>query len=170
MFRFYDRLTATLAGLAAWLFVATGAMLVYEVVARYVFTAPTIWAEELSRLGLVWGTYLAAAWLLRERQHIRITLLVERLPVRLRRWAEAFSLAVIAVLCAVATWLGAGIAAESVTRGSTTGSMLNLPMVVTEASIPVGFALLGIQALLEIVRLAAGAPLPAGATDGGGRH
>jgi len=170
LFRLYDRLTARLAALAAWLFVATGAMLVYEVVARYGFTAPTIWAEELSRLGLVWGTYLAAAWLLRERQHIRITLLVDRLPAGARRGAEIFSLGVVALLSAVAAWLGAGIAAESISRGSTTGTMLDLPMVVTEASIPVGFALLGLQALIEIVRLAAGEPLPAGPTGSGGAH
>ena len=43
--------TAT-AWIAAVLLAGTGVMLTYEVVARYFFNAPTIWAAELSQLFL----------------------------------------------------------------------------------------------------------------------
>ena len=56
--RLIDRLSGLLARIAAWAFFATGLMLGWEVVARYFFTAPTIWAEELSRLFLVWGCFV----------------------------------------------------------------------------------------------------------------
>ena len=47
------RVARALAGLSALLLFAIGAMLTYEVTARYFFNAPTIWAEELSRLFLI---------------------------------------------------------------------------------------------------------------------
>ncbi|MEO1226011.1 MAG: TRAP transporter small permease subunit [Pseudomonadota bacterium] len=80
LFVLVDRVTETFAAIAAWLFVAAGAMLVFEVVARYVFVAPTVWAAELSLLCLIWATYMAAAALLRQRRHITITAVTQRLP------------------------------------------------------------------------------------------
>ncbi len=165
MFALYDRFTGAAAWLAAWLYALTGAMLAYEVTARYLFTAPTIWAEELSRFCLVWATFLAAAALLAKRKHIRIGLVVDRLPDPARRVCEGFSLAFVAVLSGVIVWHGSGIAWESFERGRTAGTMLDLPMWWSEAAAPLGFMMLGVQALIELVRLAQGAPLPS--TDHG---
>ena len=39
-------------------------MLPYEVIARYFFIRPTIWAAELSQLCLIWGSMLALAHVL----------------------------------------------------------------------------------------------------------
>lgn len=160
MFALFDRLTTAAAWFAACLYVATGAMLAYEVTARYVFTAPTIWAEELSRFFLVWGTFLAAAALLAKRKHIRINIVVDRLPEAARRVAEAFSLAFVALVSAVIVWHGTAIAWDSFVRGRTAGTMLDPPMWWIEAAAPLGFTLLGLQALIELVRLLRGAPIP----------
>lgn len=156
----YDRFTRWAAWLAAWLYVATGAMLAYEVTARYIFTAPTIWAEELARFCLVWGTFLGAAALLAQRKHIRIGLVVDRLPERLRRWSEAVSLAFVATVSAVIVWHGSTIAYDSFQRGRTAGSMLDLPMWWSEAAAPLGFLMLGVQALVELIRLWRGETIP----------
>ena len=156
LFKLVDRLTAAFAAVAAWLFVAAGAMLVVEVVARYVFVAPTVWAAELSLLCLIWATYLAAAALLRQRRHITITAVTQRLPQGWRRVTEALSLAVVLIVCLAAVWYGADIALDSLQRGRTTGSMLNLPAWATEASIPIGFTLIALQALVELARLGLG--------------
>jgi TRAP-type C4-dicarboxylate transport system permease small subunit len=161
MLRLLDRLNDLLAWIAAWLFFATAAMITWEVVARYVFTAPTVWAEELSRVFLVWGTFLAMAALLRRRSHIRITIVTGLLAPGARRAAEIFSLAVIAVVAGVAAWYGWTIALDSIERGRTTATMLDLPQWLVEVSVPLGFLLLGLQALAETWRLLAGAPLPA---------
>ena len=42
----------------------------------------------------------------------------------------------------------------------TTGSLLDMPIWVVELAIPVGFAMLAVQALIEIVQLARGAAIP----------
>lgn len=157
----WDRLTAVFAAIAAWLFVAAGIMLIYEVIARYIFVSPTVWAAELSILCLIWGTYLAAAGLLQKRQHITITLLTSRLPPIAQRMAESLSFLVIVILCCAAIWYGFDIADDSLQRGRTSGSMLNLPAWIAEASIPAGFVLIGVQALVELARLVLGHQKPA---------
>jgi TRAP-type C4-dicarboxylate transport system permease small subunit len=165
MLRLLDRLNDLLAFVAAWLFFATAAMITWEVVARYVFTAPTIWAEELSRVFLVWGTFLAMAALLRRRSHIRITIVTNLMRPGGRRAAEVFSLLVIAATAGVAAWYGWTIALDSFLRDRTTATMLNLPQVWVEISVPLGFLLLGLQALVETWRLLRGDPLPHDAAE-----
>jgi TRAP-type C4-dicarboxylate transport system permease small subunit len=156
-----DRLSSLLARLSAWAFFVVGLMICYEVALGYFFNAPTVWAEEMSRFVQLWATYLAAAWALRHRELIRIGIITDRLPAAARCWLELFSLLVIAVFSGVAVWYGAWIAWDSVLQGRTTSTMLDVPAVLTEAAIPVGFTLLGLQALLEMPRVwREGAPAP----------
>lgn len=150
----FERLTERLAGLASWLFFAVGGMLAWEVVMRYFFNAPTIWAEELSRFAQIWATWLAAAWLLRSRRLIAVGLVYRRLPLAGRRLASFFALAWIALFCALASWYGVLIVAESVALGRRTATMLDMPLWVTEIAVPVGTTLLLAQCLCEILRLA----------------
>lgn len=148
----YSRLVLGCAWIAAFLFVAAGAMLTYEVTARYFFTRPTIWAAELSQLCLIWGTLLALAWALEARSHIAVDAVFKLLPASLQRLVEAFAMAVIAVLSAMVVWKGSEIFWDSFKRGRTTGSMLDVPSWIAELAVPFGFTLLFVQALIEIVR------------------
>jgi C4-dicarboxylate transporter DctQ subunit len=151
-----DRLSDGLGRLSAWLFFLTGALITYDVVARYFFNAPTIWASEISQMLLIWGTFLGMAALLRRRQHIRITMLLALLGPRALAFAESFSLLFIAVFSGAVAWYGWGIALDSLERGRTAGTLLNLPNWWTEIIIPLAFALLMLQALIEIAKLALG--------------
>jgi C4-dicarboxylate transporter, DctQ subunit len=152
----FDRLIKALAWLAAGLFAAAGFMLTYEVLARHFFTAPTIWAAELSQLALIWGTLLGMAWLLAARRHIAVDALVELLSEPHRRIAEAFAMLVVAAFAMMVTWKGWGIFLDSFERGRTTGSMLDLPTWISELAVPFGFALLFVQALIEAYRALTG--------------
>lgn len=150
--RVFDRLAHALAWVAAVLFVASGGMLTYEVIARYFFIKPTIWASELSQLCLIWGCLIAMAWALSAGRHIAVDAVVRHLPDGVRRVTEVFAMLAVAVFSAVVAWKGWGIFWDSFERGRTTGSILDLPSWVTELAIPVGFALLFIQALIEMRR------------------
>ncbi len=158
-----DRLSDRIGRLAAVLFFITGVMITYEVVARYFFNAPTIWAAEISQMFLLWGTFLGMARPLHGNAHIRITVLTGLLSQRLRRFADLFSIAFIAILSAALIWYGSEIAYDSFVRGRSTGTMLNIPNWWSQAVIPVGFSLLLLQCIVELIRLARGdAPLPDG--------
>ncbi len=140
------------AGIAATLFVLSGAMLTYEVIARYFFTKPTIWAAELSQMCLIWGCMLAMPWILAAGRHIQVDAIARLLPAAGQRRLNVFVMLVIVVFSAVVTWYGFEIFYDSFERGRTTGSMLNFPIWISELSIPVGFFLLMLQALLELFK------------------
>lgn len=152
LFALIDRMTLTLAWAAAALFCASGVMLTYEVVARYFFVRPTIWAAELSQLCLIWGCLLGMAWLLSARRHIAVDAVIRQLPEDAARGIEAAAMLVVAAFSAVVVWKGFEIFWDSFERGRTTGSMLDMPSWVAEAPVPLGFALLFVQALIEALR------------------
>lgn len=165
--RIFDTITLGLAWLAAALFAATGATLTWEVVARYFFIAPTVWAAEVSQLCLIWGSLIAMAWALRARRHIAVDAVVALLPAGARRVTDTGAMLAVAAFSAVVFWHGFAIFHDSFVRGRTTGSMLDLPSWVMELSVPVGFAFLFVQALIEAVRAARG---EATAATGHGGH
>ena len=70
------------------------------------------------------------------------------------------------VFCGYAVWWGMEIAIDSIVVGRADSTMLALPLWFSEFSIPVGFGLLLLQAVAELVRLATGAvpPVSAGET------
>ena len=86
-----DRFALTLGRLTAWCFAAIILIMVYEVVARYGFNAPTTWAHETSVLLAAFGVVFGGAFCMAEGTHMRISFLVETRP-RLARFSNALSL------------------------------------------------------------------------------
>ena len=151
-------------GIAAVLLAATGAMLTWEVVARYFFIRPTIWAAELSQLCLIWGCLLAMGWVLAMRRHITVNAVTALFPRRLQIACVALALLFILGFSLIVAWWGWDIFHDSWARGRRTGSILNLPSWVAELSVPVGFALLALQSLAELATLRDGATLTLGSS------
>ena len=139
--------------IGAALMAATGAMLTYEVIARYFFIKPTIWAAELSQLCLVWGCLLAMAHLLTLRRHITVNAVTSLLPDAGQRFCAYIALIVVIVFSAIVAVWGFDIFYTSFERGRTTGSLLNMPIWISEASVPIGFGLLALQGVVELLRL-----------------
>lgn len=127
--------------------------LTYEVVARYVFFAPTKWTQDVSIVLQIWFAYLGMAFVLRQRQMIRITALLTMAGPALRRIAEGFSLAVIAAFCLVAVIYGWDIMMDSIRLGRRQPTMLEMPNWIGELPVIVGFALLFVQAVADLIRL-----------------
>lgn len=156
MLHFIDRISSICARLSAWLFFIIGGIIVFEVVARYVFLSPTVWGEEMSRFLQIWATYLAAAYVLHKRKLIAIDVVVNKLAPRLQKIFESSALLVIMVFCLVACVYGIDIAAESIRVGRATSTMLAVPSWMTEIAIPIGFGLMFFQALAELIRTITG--------------
>lgn len=141
--------------LAAWLFVLIGGMIVYEVLMRYVFIAPTIWVEEISRLLLIWSAFLAMPYLLQRRGFLRIEAFVVHFPPALRRFAEGAGLLLIIGFASTMVYEGVSMVQASVRIGRASDTMLALPQWWGEAAVPTGFALLLLQAVFSLWRLLA---------------
>jgi C4-dicarboxylate transporter DctQ subunit len=156
MLTFIDKISDFCGRLSAWLFFMIGGIIVFEVVARYVFLAPTVWGEEMSRFLQIWATYLAAAYVLHNRQLIAIDIVVDRMPASMRVVCETAALLVIGLFSIVAFWYGLETVIDSIRVGRATSTMLAVPKWMTEIAIPVGFGLMVLQTVAEIVRTLTG--------------
>jgi TRAP-type C4-dicarboxylate transport system permease small subunit len=150
--------------IGAVLMATTGAMLTYEVVARYFFVRPTIWAAELSQLCLIWGCLLAMPYLLVMRRHITVNALTNLLPRQAQKLCAGLALVVRVLFSAIVAFWGWDIFHDSFVRGRTTGSLLDLPVWISELSVPFGFGLLTAQGVVELIRLPGDATTGLGAS------
>jgi TRAP-type mannitol/chloroaromatic compound transport system permease small subunit len=86
-----DRITDVLGAVVAWLLVPLVGAVVFEVVARYVFDAPTIWAYDVSYM--LYGTVfmLGASYALQKGAHIRTDFFWEKWSIRTKGLIDAIA-------------------------------------------------------------------------------
>ena len=139
--------------LSSVMLVVIAAMLFYEVIMRYFFHNSTSWAQDVAIALQIWMTFLGMAYVLRRREFIQITAVAERLGRRGKYAVEAFTLIVIALFSVVTVVYGLETVIESIQLGRRQPTVMQLPNWVTETAIVVGFALLALQAIADLVRL-----------------
>lgn len=80
------------------------AIMLYEVVLRYVFAMPTLWVNEMS-LWVGGMVYLSAGlYAMQQRSHIRIFVIYDLLPRKLRKICDVISTAGIIVFAICMIW------------------------------------------------------------------
>lgn len=120
------------------------AILFYAVVMRYGFHRPPAWSIELSRFLFLWMVMLGAVLVTREKSHIEITLLSDRLPPKIRKvWLSLVRLAMLC-FCFVMVYYGVRILPIV---GQANTPTLNLSMGWLYAAVPSGAFLMGVYLL-----------------------
>src|SRR4030042_2294719 len=79
VWRIIDRISYASGYLAGWGLISIVALTMAEVVTRYVLNQPLILCDEFGGYSLFAITFLGVAYCAREKGHIRITFLVERI-------------------------------------------------------------------------------------------
>ena len=158
----FETLIIKSAWLSAILFGMAGIMLTYEVGARYLFIAPTIWAAELSQLSLIYGTLLAMPWALQHRRHIQINAIIHKISEKNQRIIGIIMMIILIIFSSYVVIYGFEIFLDSFQRGRTTGSLLDLPSWIAELPVPLCFLMLIIQAIFEILKMTSGITPPSG--------
>ena len=76
---------------AALMFVIV-ALLLGGVVARYAFGAPVVWIDEAVSIAFIWLAMIGAAIAMHRNEHLRLTLLLDKLPSGTRDFVHACAL------------------------------------------------------------------------------
>lgn len=121
----------------------------YSVIMRYVFSYPPAWAEELSRFIFIWTVMLGAVVVTREQSHIELTIIVDRLPTRLKFVISMLTRLLMICFCAVMIQQGLKIYPIVAEAASPTFA---ISMGWMYLSIPVGGFLMAIFILENIVK------------------
>ena len=153
--RAIDALNERIGHLVYWLILATALVSAGNASVRYTFdTSSNAWLE------LQWYLYsavflLCAGYTLLHNEHVRIDVIIGHLPPKLRAWIDLlgglFFLLPMAIVIMVLAW---PVVVESYVRNefsADAGGLLRWPV---KLLIPVGFLLLALQGLSEIIKRA----------------
>lgn len=135
-------LTALLAIAKASVIVISVIMVIVtlaQVIFRYVIAAPLPWSEELARYCFVWIVFLGGAIGLSRGIHLGVDLLVNMLPVPLRRGLDALTSLLIAGFAATVIYASYPVLNMNMFQ---TSPALGIQMTWIYAAIPVSMALI----------------------------
>lgn len=129
-------------------------------------------ADDYAGYCMAASLFLGLAHTFRAGGHVRVSLLVERLSGRPRRWIELWSLAAGAALVGYFAWFVADMTSDSFRFGDRSQGMVATPLWMPQSVMAVGLAVLFVCLVHEFVHvLRGGAPryeTPAAALDDGG--
>ena len=152
--RFIDRISIVSGKIVAWMILPMSLSLVYEVVVRYAFNAPTIWASDISQI--LYGMFfmLGSAYALQRQQHIRTDFLYGKWSIRTRGVVDAacyIGLYFPALLFFL--WVGSEFAYRSILFNEKIVTSPWMPIIwPLKLAIPISTVLLLLQGLSELAK------------------
>jgi len=84
----FGRVVDALGRVVATFFLISTAIVLYEIVSRYVFHAPTRWAHETTTFLCAVGFLFGGLYALAHDKHIRVVLIYEAVSEAVRRWFD----------------------------------------------------------------------------------
>lgn len=126
-----------------------------NVVGRYVFFKPIIWAEEILVFIMIWCVMLGATLVTWDNQHLRMGAVSSLAGPRARRWLNAVSTVAFLVTGLFVLAQSVRVVALMVSTGQRS-VVAELPMCIPYAAIPVSFALMIIMLVWRLKTYARG--------------
>jgi TRAP-type C4-dicarboxylate transport system permease small subunit len=151
-------LGATLAGLALLAMVVIGA---FDVILGRGFNLSVAGAREITEILMVAAALLGMALSQQRREHVRVTLLTDRLPAPLQRWLDRLGLLLATFLMLAISGYGFQSALQSFQSGEFSPGSLAVPIWPAKLALGIGALLMALESLTQI----AGQPEQAADTD-----
>ncbi|MET0334570.1 MAG: TRAP transporter small permease [Rhizobacter sp.] len=138
-----SKVEAALVAVNRWvliaLLIAMSVIVFANVVLRYTTGDSIIWAEEVARHLMIWGTFLGAGLVLRFGGHVAIDNFHQSINTRAGQVVRVLIVLAIAAFCVVMVWHSIGY--TKIMRFQTTPAT-GISFAYIYAAIPVGFSLL----------------------------
>lgn len=149
---FIDLLSEWIGKASAFLVLALSFVIGYEVVARYLFNRPTIWAHELS--AMVFGAYivLGGAYLLSAGRHVNMDLIYGIFSPRKRALIDIITFWFFAIFCVALVWKGGDTAWHSISIREQARTTWSPPLYPIRLVLPIGAFLLLLQGVAKFIR------------------
>ena len=128
-------------------------MVAVEVFMRYVLKNPPMIADEFSAYMLVALSYLGLAVTWRRGGHVRITLLVSRLPVKLAGWLRLVVLIMIFIFMAAITYSAFSMVVYAYEINLRSDTWLTFPLIWPQLTVFIGFLMLTLILPGDIVKV-----------------
>jgi C4-dicarboxylate transporter, DctQ subunit len=151
LYNFSDLLIKIGAYISGFFIILTTFMIFYEVISRWLFNKPTIWATELSIYAIIGSCFLGSAYAVRTYAHITVDLLINNVNDRMKTLLAYLSNAMGLVFSLIFTFYGTHHVMNTLELGVTSASLLRIPMYLPEIMLPVGGVLMCLAFALQII-------------------
>lgn len=123
-----------------------------EVIRRYFFNSPTVWANELTQL--IFGTYviLSGGYILRWGGHVNVDIFYSALSDRWKAALDIATFIVFFLFCGMLLYYGGELAWESLSTFEHSQSAWNPPLYPFKLCIPIAAILLLLQGIAKLIR------------------
>jgi len=126
-------------------------VIVQEVIRRFVLNYSSAWGEEAARYAFIYLGWIGAAYAVRERAHIRFDIVLRRVGPRARAWLFIFAeVATIAFACIALYWSLHTV--RQLLQFDGVAPVLRINKVWFEAAVPIGFALVIVRSMQNMLR------------------
>lgn len=127
-------------------------IVVYEIFVRYVFDAPTLWANEAVIYLAAVSYLMGGAYSHYYRAHVRVDILYLKFSQRTRAILDMVTFSFTFLYLGSLVWVGTKYALESLKVLEKTGSPWNPPIYPLKFAIPIGALLLLLQSIANFIR------------------
>ena len=121
-----------------------------QIIFRYLLHQPIYWSEEFPRFILIWLTFLGSAIAMKNRSHLSISLLTNRLSLQKRKWVQFFANSLSLLFILILVW--GGIIITNLTMPNRTAA-LQMPTGLVYLAVPVGGMLMVFYLLKNTIEL-----------------
>ena len=150
--RHIDGVNARVGRAISFLFIALTIIVVMEVVLRYCFNSPTIWAWDINIQIAAFVIALGAGYALLHHDHVIVDVIVGHFPPRVRAIIDMLTALIFFFGVGMLLYLAIGEAKISIVTGEKLTSLLEPPLGPIRALIAFGILLLLLQGLAKFIR------------------
>ena len=143
-----DRLYGLCGALGAIFLVSIAVLILTQIIARF-FDVLVPSANDFAGFSLAASSFLALAYTFRKGGHIRVTLVIQRLPAGWRRGFDLASLAVAAALIATFAWFSVDLAIESWVYNDLSDGLIPVPLWIPQSAMALGIGVLALALVDE---------------------
>jgi TRAP-type C4-dicarboxylate transport system permease small subunit len=149
---FFDILSLVVSRTAMVLTALTVLVMFYEVVLRYLFSAPTLWANELSLWMASFIFLFAGQYAMQQRSHIRIYVIYDLMPRWMQKTADVISCLLIVFFAFALVWGNYADAMRRFLRMETFGTAWDPPIPgIVKPAILIIIVLVAVQAVSNLI-------------------
>lgn len=149
---FFDLVSVVLGRLSMIMTTFVVLVMFYEVVSRYVFSRPTLWANELSLWIAAFVFLLSGLYAMQQRSHIRIYIIYDMMPRWAQKLSDTISVLLIVGFAVALVWGGYTDAENRFLRMETFGTAWDPPIPgIVKPALLLIIVLVAIQAVSNLI-------------------
>lgn len=151
-----DRVSTAAGSFAGWIMVAVSAFIGYEILSRALFSQPSVWVYDISTYSLVWFTFIAAGFVLKEKKHLAVDLMIALAAPRVKAASELLSLLLMLGFIGFMLVYSYQDMAHTFATGELEPTIIRTPAYMVLAGMVLGLFIFCVQIIRELCRAVAG--------------